>query len=49
MITIDTIKTTGAEILCLPCGQELDGAILTTEERPDLVGEECDTCGIRIG
>lgn len=40
--------TTDDQILCLSCGVEDDGIILNTEERPDLIGEECGKCG-RVG
>lgn len=40
MIKIDSV---GA-IYCLSCSIEMDGALVSVEDRPDLIGESCVEC-----
>lgn len=38
------------QYLCPLCDDgEMTGVLLSLEERPDLIGEECESCGEEIG
>ena len=40
MLKIDTMEN----ILCLNCGEDKEGVIVSLEERADLEGETCHQC-----
>lgn len=41
MLKIDSM---GA-VLCLPCGLDSDGVLISLQDRQDLQGETCQECG----
>lgn len=42
---METVKITSDDrVLCLACGVEDDGVIVSAEDRPDLLGEKCHLC-----
>jgi formate dehydrogenase maturation protein FdhE len=42
---VEIVKITSDDrVLCLSCGVDDDGVIVSLEDRADLKGEKCDQC-----